>query len=346
MEYRQLGDSGIEVSKICLGTMTFGEQNTEAEAHEQLNYAIERGINFIDTAELYAIPSRKETQGLTEQYIGTWLKDKKREELIVATKIVGPSPNLTYIRKPLDFSDNSIDHALEASLKRLQTDYVDLYQLHWPVRKTNRFGIRNFQSEQEKMWESNFLQVIRKLSLLISEGKIRTWGLSNETPWGLMHCLHLCQIHNLPRPVSVQNAYSLINRTYEYGLSEISLMENVGLLAYSPLAMGLLSGKYHNDSSRPENRLNQFGHKFPRYNSDHIKDIVSNYIKIAEDASMSPTSLSLSFVNDRSFVTSNIIGATSLDQLKEDIDSAEIRLEDPTLNAIENIHNLYPNPAP
>ncbi|MCL4142366.1 UNVERIFIED_CONTAM: hypothetical protein GTU68_064377 [Idotea baltica] len=344
MEQRELGKSGIQVSKICLGTMTFGEQNSEADAHEQLNYAFANGINFLDTAELYAVPSRKETQGLTEQYIGTWLKNQKRDDIIVGTKIVGPSPNLLHIRPELNYSDASIDDALEASMMRLQTDYIDLYQLHWPERKNNRFGIRGL-SEIDN-WEDNFLAVIQKLTSLIKEGKIRTWGLSNESPWGVMRCIELCNKHNLPKPVSIQNAYSLLNRTFEIGLAEISLYENIGLLPYSPLAMGLLTGKYHTNNDTPNDRLNKYKNQMTRYVGNQGLQVAEKYLKIALKHEISLTQMSLSFVNDRAFNTSNIFGATSMVQLKENISSASIKLSEECLADIESVHESFPNPCP
>ena len=344
MELRKLGHSNIQVSKICLGTMTFGEQNSEKDAHEQLNYAFANGINFIDTAELYAIPIRKETYTLTEQYIGTWLKDQKRDQVILASKICGPSDNINWIRDELNFSDESIDIALEGSLKRLQTDYLDLYQLHWPERKTNRFGDRNYTQLDD--WEDNFVQVIGKLDSLIKEGKIRTWGLSNETPWGVMRVLQVCNENNFEKPVSIQNAYSLLNRTYEYGMSEVSLRENIPLLAYSPLAMGLLTGKYNLKLDKPENRMNKFNSYMTRYNKAHQLQVSEKYLKIAQDHDMPMTKMSLSFVNDRSFLASNIIGATNLTQLKENIESASIELSKQCMKDINQVHYLNPNPCP
>jgi len=344
MEKRALGKSGIQVSKICLGTMTFGEQNTEAEAHEQLNFAFANGVNFLDTAEMYAVPARKETLGLTEKYIGTWLKDQKRDDIIVATKIVGPSPGLTYIRPTLDFTDASIDVALEGSLKRLQTDYIDVYQLHWPERKNNRFGIRGVNELDG--WEDNFLGRIQKMDSLIKEGKIRTWGLSNESPWGVMRCIELCNKHNLPKPVSIQNAYSLLNRAYEYGMAEVSLFEGIGLLPYSPLAMGLLSGKYHMKTDSPRDRLNKYKSNMTRYNGAKGFEVTEKYLKVAQKHELSLAQMALAFVNDRNYTTSNIIGATTLSQLKENIDSAAVKLSKECLADIDEIHELYPNPCP
>ncbi len=346
MEIKNLGHSEIKVSKICLGTMTFGQQNTEAEGHEQLNYALSQGINFLDTAEMYAVPASKETAGLTEKYIGTWLKDQTRDQIILATKITGPSFNMTYIRNPLDFKASSIDVAIDGSLKRLQTDYVDLYQLHWPERKNNRFGIRGIQSIDDDPWKNNFLEVIQKMNDLIQQGKIRTWGLSNETPWGVMSILNLCDMHGLVRPVSIQNPYSLVNRTYEVGMAEVSLRENIGLLAYSPLAMGLLSGKYHLKKDLPENRMNQFKNNYPRYESETASKAIGEYVELAQSYELSPTTMSLAFVNDQSFMTSNIIGATNLQQLKENISSANVTLSQACIKDINRIHESISNPCP
>ena len=248
MEYRQLGKTNLQVSKICLGTMTWGQQNTEAEAHEQMDYALTQGINFFDTAELYAVPSRKGNSGLTEKYIGTWFKkSKKRQDVVLGTKISGYRPDLSFIRNhQLDYSKKQIHAALEGSLKRLKTDYVDIYQLHWPQRKTNFFGQLNYRHDTNDAWEDDFLDVLRTIGDLVKAGKIRHFGLSNETPWGLMHVLRLAEKHDLPVPVSVQNPYNLLNRTYEIGLAECSIREKCGLLAYSPLGFGLLSGKFQN----------------------------------------------------------------------------------------------------
>lgn len=345
MELRKLGHSNIKVSKICLGTMTFGEQNSEKDAHDQLNYASANGINFIDTAELYAVPIRKETYTLTEQYIGTWLKDQVRDRIVLASKIAGPSDNITWIRDDINFSDESIDTALNGSLKRLQTDYLDLYQLHWPERNTNRFGIRNFTNINDE-WEDNFVQVIAKLDSLIKEGKIRTWGLSNETPWGTMRIIQICKENNFAKPVSIQNAYSLLNRTYEYGMSEVSLRENIPLLPYSPLAMGLLTGKYNLKKDKPEDRINKYKSYMTRYNKENQLEAAGRYLQVAENHDIPMTKMSLAFVNDRPFVASNIIGATSLSQLKENIESAQIELSKECLDEINQVHHLNPNPCP
>lgn len=346
MEFRQLGTTDLEVSLICLGTMTFGEQNSEADGHRQLDYALERGINFIDTAELYAIPTRKETQGSTERILGTWLKGRSdREKIILATKIVGPRSDLQYIRNPIDFKPASIKDAIEGSLRRLQTDYVDLYQLHWPERKSNRFSVRDYPHDADYPWEDNFLQVLESMQGLIDAGKIRYFGISNETPWGAMRWLHLAEKHGLPRSVSIQNPYSLLNRTFEIGLSEIAIREQMGLLAYSPLAFGLLSGKYHRGKARPEARINQFK-ELNRYSRPTAHEATAQYLKIAEEHGLSLAQMSLAFINSRPFVSSNIIGATTMAQLREDIDSLDIELSPEIIKAINKVHDAIPNPAP
>ena len=347
VQYTTLPRTDLEVSKICLGTMTFGEQNTEAEGHEQMDYALDRGVNFFDTAELYAIPPRPETQGLTEQYIGTWFAQRNnRERVVLASKIVGPSPNLTHIRKPMGFEPDMIHEAVEGSLQRLQTDYIDLYQLHWPERATNSFGKRGYRIGKDTRWTDNFHAVLETMEDLVRAGKIRYWGLSNETPWGLNRCLQLSEQHDLPRPRTVQNPYSLLNRLYEVGLSEISLREDVGLLAYSPLGMGMLSGKYHNNTARPEARLVQFKKNYPRYLSEESYNATAGYLQIAEDYGLTPTQLALAFVHTRPFLTSNIIGATTMDQLRENIATIDVEVTREMEKRIDEVQEKYPNPAP
>ncbi len=346
MLYTKFGNTEIEVSKICLGTMTFGEQNTEAEGHEQLDYALEKGINFIDTAELYAVPTSKETQGETERIIGTWIKDRKnRDQYILASKVVGPSPGLLYIRNPIKFNREQITAALEGSLRRLQTDYIDLYQLHWPERKTNFFGKRGYQHDPNDDWQDNFLEILEVMQDFIDQGKIRYFGISNETPWGLMRFLHLAEKHNLPRCRSVQNPYSLLNRTYEVGLAEMSIRENAGLLAYSPMAFGLLSGKYHKGTARAGSRINKYK-RMSRYNGELAYEAAARYLAVAEKFGLSLAQLSLAFVNTRPFLTSNIIGATSMEQLRENIESIQVSLSEDMLAEIEKVHETIPNPAP
>jgi aryl-alcohol dehydrogenase-like predicted oxidoreductase len=327
--------------------MTFGEQNTEDDAHEQLNYAIDQGINFIDTAEMYSVPGRKETQGSTERFIGTWLKNQKREDLVIATKIVGPSPGLSYIRDNMGYSNDAIDDAIEKSFKRLQTDYIDLYQLHWPERKANFFGVRNFKQDSEDQWKDNFHEIVEKLNSLVKEGKIRHYGVSNETSWGLMKHLNESNNNGYTRCKTIQNAYSLLNRTFEGSLAEVSYRENVGLLAYSPLAFGSLSGKYLNKS--PKNaRLELYPQlkKMRRYLSEESVFVTEKYKELAEKNNLSLTHLSLAFINQQPFVTSNIIGATTMLQLKENITSIDVNLSEEILEKIDKINELQPNPAP
>ncbi len=336
---------GIEVGKICLGTMTFGQQNTEAEAHEQLDYAFSNGVRFIDTAEMYSVPGSKETQGNSERYIGSWLQDKKREDVVIATKITGPNPGLSYIRNPLTFSNESIDIAVEQSLQRLGTDYIDMYQLHWPERKANFFGKLNYKHTPSDTWEDNFNEVIVKLDSLVQQGKIRQYGVSNETPWGLMRHLEESKKHNLSRVQTIQNPYSLLNRTFDIGLSEISLREDVGLLAYSPLAFGALSGKYLGGKLPEASRLKLFP-VFSRYTAAQAVFLTEKYAALAEKHGMSLTTLSLAFIKQQPFVKSTIIGATTMAQLKENIASFEVVLSDEILQEIDAIQLLQPNPAP
>ncbi len=346
MKYNKLGNTELDVSVICLGTMTFGEQNTEAEAHEQLDYALDNGVNFIDTAELYAVPSSKKNNGLTEKYIGTWLKNRAdRDKIVVGTKITGPSPNLTYIRPELNFSKEQINTAVEGSLKRLQTDYIDLYQLHWPERQVNFFGKRGYKHSPNDAWEDNFHSILETMQSLIKAGKIRHFGISNETPWGLMRFVQLAEKHGLPRCVSIQNPYSLLNRTFEVGLAETAIREQAGLLAYSPMAFGLLSGKYHKKQDNEASRLNRFK-VMARYNGDNSYKATEGYLKIAEKYGLSLAQMALQFINTRPFITSNIIGATTMAQLKENIASVDVDLSKDILKEIEAVHELIPNPAP
>ena len=346
MKYTELGNTGIKVSRICLGTMTFGEQNTEPEAHEQLNYAIDCGINFIDTAELYSVPGRKETQGSTERYIGSWLRNRNdRDRLILASKITGPSAGLSYIRNPLNFSREQIKMAIDGNLQRLKTDYIDIYQLHWPERNVNNFGKLGYEHKEDEQWEDNLLEVIQSLNELIKQGKIRYWGLSNETPWGVMSFIRRAEENGLPGPLTIQNPYSLLNRSYEVGLAEISMRENIGLLAYSPMAFGLLSGKYHNGAEVDNARLKLFP-KLSRYSSEWVHEIAGKYIAIANKYGISPAKMALAFVNSRPFLWSNIIGATNMDQLQENIDSINITLDSDILKEIEDLHKMHSNPAP
>lgn len=344
MEYNTLPGTSIQVSKICLGTMTWGRQNNEQEGHDQMNYAVEHGINFFDTAELYPVPPRKEEQGETELIIGTWFKKTgKRKDIILASKIAGPAAFTQHIRTDKSYSKKTIDLAIEGNLKRLQTDYIDIYQLHWPERPTNFFGKRGYTYSRGDQWEDNISEVLDALSEHVKKGTIRFIGLSNETPWGMMRFLQE-GVNERPRIRTIQNPYSLLNRTFETGNAEVCHRENVGLLAYSPLAFGVLSGKYRG-GKLPENaRLTLFPH-YDRYSSINCAHAVEAYQKIADQVGISLTQLSLAFVNDRPFMTSNIIGATTLEQLKENIGSTAIMLSDDTLEAINKVHEQIPNPS-
>ncbi|NHN27150.1 aldo/keto reductase [Flavobacterium jejuense] len=346
MKYTTLSTTDIKISKVCLGTMTFGNQNTEAEAHSQLDYAVERGINFLDTAEMYPIGGNEHIFGSTERYIGTWLHkigQTKREKLVVATKIAGPNRGMEYIRKPLDFSKKSITEAVELSLKNLQTDYIDLYQMHWPERIMNMFQKRGLQ-ELDANWQYSILEILQIFDGLIKEGKIKTIGVSNENPYGVMRYLVESEKHNLPKIVSIQNPYSLLNRLYEVGLSEMCMREKVGLLAYSPLAFGFLSGKYLG-GMKPEFRMALFPN-FKRYTNENCYKATQLYKNLAEANGLKISEMALAFVNQQDCVTSTIIGATNLNQLKENIDAFEISLSKDILAELEKIQEQIPNPAP
>ena len=343
MDYNILPNSDIKVSKICLGTMTWGRQNSQKEAFDQMNYSLERGINFFDTAELYPVPATPDKYAVTEQIIGNWFNEtKKRDKVILATKIAGPGDYTAHIRKS-GFKGDSIETALNSSLKRLNTDYIDLYQLHWPERITNTFGNRNYQYFNDS-WEDNFEFILLKFKELIKSGKIRKIGLSNENPWGIMKFLEYSK-KNLPKMVTIQNPYSLLNRLFEIGSSEICKREEVGLLAYSPLAFGILTGKYFNKNIPKNSRLDLFP-RLKRYNNENSFKAASLYNDISKKYNISLTHLSLAFVNDRPFVTSNIIGATTIEQLKENIDSSNIKLTDEIISEINVINNRIPNPSP
>ena len=326
--------------------MTYGEQNTQAEGFEQMDYAVEKGINFFDTAELYAIPPKQKTYGKTEEIIGNWFqKRKNRKKIILATKIAGPG--LKWIRGGgSQYSSKSIEEALNDSLKRLKTDYIDLYQLHWPERNTNYFGDLDYEhNTNEKKWNS-FDSILNVFKKLIDQGKIRYIGLSNETPWGFSKFLQIANEKKLPRVVSVQNPYNLVNRSYEVGMSEISIRENAGLLAYSPLAAGYLTGKYRNKQMPKNSRMDLFYENYPRYHNERTYNAVDEYFKIAKKNTVSLTQLSQAFVNSRDFVTSNIIGATTMSQLKENVESINISLTEEVINEINLVHEKIPNPAP
>ncbi len=344
MKYTILPNTELQVSKVCLGTMTFGEQNSETDAHSQLDFAIERGINFIDTAEMYPIAAREDTLGSTEKYIGNWLKKSgKRSDLVIATKIAGPNRKMEYIRTPLDFSKKSILQAVDQSLSNLQTDYIDLYQMHWPERVMNMFGQRGV-SKIDTHWQENFFEVLTVLDQLIKIGKIKHIGVSNENPYGVMKYISQSEKHNLPRIVSIQNPFSLLNRLYEIGLSEIGMREKVGLLAYSPLGFGFLTGK-HLDSIIPESRLGLFP-QFSRYSNENCIKATKLYKELANQNELSLTQMALAFVNQQDFVTATIIGATTMEQLNENINAFDVVLSTETIKEINKIQELFPNPAP
>ena len=345
MKYTTLPNTDIQVSKICLGTMTFGQQNTEAEGHAQMDYSLEQGVNFFDTAEMYSVPARQETYGSTERILGTWFqKTGNRGKVVLASKIAGPNPNFTYMREKNDFSPASIQYALDKSLERLQTDYIDLYQLHWPERKTNFFGQRGFKV-QDDAWEDNIHAALETLNGFIQQGKIKHIGLSNETPWGIMRFLEESKYHNLPRIKTVQNPYSLLNRLYENGSAEIGIRENVGLLAYSPMAFGVLSGKFLTGEAHPNARINLFP-QFSRYNSEQSAAATRLYNEIAQQNGLTLTQLALAFIEQQPFVTSTIIGATTMEQLKENIDTINVTLSEELLQAIDAVQAKIPDPAP
>ena len=345
MEKRTLGGTDIQVTKICLGTMTWGQQNTEQEAFEQLDYAVEQGINFIDAAEMYPVPPRAETQGLTETYLGNWLSQRgNRDQLVIASKVAGPGNGLNYLRGGPRLTGQHIRQAVEDSLKRLQTDYLDLYQVHWPDRNTNFFGKLGYEHrEDEDMTPVE--ETLEALAKLVRDGLVRHVGLSNETAWGTMRYLHLAEKHGWPRVVSIQNPYNLLNRSFEVGLSEIAHREKVGLLAYSPLAFGVLSGKYLGGQKPEKARLSLFS-RFSRYNSVHADEATLAYCRLAHAHGLTPAQMALAYVTSRDFVTSNIIGATTMAQLKENIGSADVVLDQAVLSEIEAIHARFTYPCP
>lgn len=347
MIYSKLGHTDIEISKICLGTMTFGEQNSEGEAHEQLDFSLENGVNFIDTAEMYPVPPNKKTQGLTEKYIGSWLKKtNNRHKVVIASKVTGPGPDFSYIRDSLKIDKKNIESAIEKNLQRLNTDYIDLYQIHWPQRQTNYFGQLNYKYSKENISEiiDNLYESYETLNFLVKSGKIRSIGLSNDTSWGVMKFLEIAKEKSFSKIVSIQNPYSLLNRSYEINMAEIAEMENMKLLAYSPLGFGILTGKYINN--KPKNSRLSLFNRFDRYSNKNSKDATIKYVEIANKYNITPTQLALSFVNQQPFVASNIIGATSLSQLEENIKSINIILDKEILDEIESVHTNQPNPAP
>lgn len=346
MEYRNLGRTNLRVSAICLGTMTWGEQNTETEAHAQLDTALEYGVNFIDTAEMYPVPPRAETYGTTERYIGTWLKARaNRDRIVLATKVVGRGDGFPYVRNGRPRLDRThIEAALAESLKRLQTDYIDLYQLHWPDRSTNFFGKLGYEHPADDTFVP-LQETLAVLADLVRAGKVRHVGISNETPWGAMTYLRLAEHAGLPRIVSIQNPYSLLNRTFEIGLAEIAHREDVGLLAYSPLGFGVLSGKYLHGARPAGARLTLFT-RFSRYNNARAGRAAEAYVTLARLYGLDPAQMALAYINKRRFVTSNIIGATNLSQLRANLASIDLKLPAEVISGIEAIHQDNPNPSP
>ena len=345
MNYKKLGNTDIDVSTICLGTMTWGEQNTQAEGFEQMDYALSQGVNFWDTAELYAIPPKESTYGKTEEVIGNWVeKTKKRSEVVLATKVAGPG--LDWIRGGGNqYDEKNLNDAVNGSLKRLKTDYIDLYQLHWPERKSNFFGRLGYQHKDENDW-NRFEDILNSFDKIIKSGKIRYAGLSNETAWGLSKFLEISKLNNLPRMMSVQNPYSLLNRSYEIGLAEVSIREKSGLLAYSPLAFGYLTGKYLNGKLPKNSRMKMFGNQFVRYKTNNGQLAVVKYNQIANKYGLNFAQMSLKFCELQPFMTSVIIGATTMDQLKTDIESVNINLSEEVINEINEVQKIYPNPCP
>tara|TARA_Y100000816_G_scaffold276319_1_gene245383 strand:+ start:591 stop:1631 length:1041 start_codon:yes stop_codon:yes gene_type:complete len=346
MNYRKLGDTDLKVSTICLGTMTWGEQNSQNEAFDQMDYALHQGVNFWDTAEIYSVPPKKETYGHTETIIGNWFKkSKRRDEVILASKVAGPARS--YIRNGENsFVGKNLREALDGSLKRLQTDYIDLYQLHWPERNVNSFGKLGYNHmEDEKEW-NNFEDTLENLKKYIDEGKIRFIGISNETPWGTTKFLQVSKEKNLPRMMSIQNPYNLLNRTYEIGLAEISIRDKVGLLAYSPLASGYLSGKYRNNQLPKNSRIERDGDFWTRYDKPNTNKAVDKYFEISKKYNLNFAQMSLKFCEIQKFVTSVIIGATTMEQLKTDIESVNVKLSEEIEKEINNVQKIYPNPCP
>lgn len=344
MEYHNLGNSDLKVSALALGTMTFGEQNTESEAHQQLDFAVSHGINFIDTAEMYPVPPRAETTHRTESYIGTWLKQQQRDKIIVATKIAGPSRGFGWIRGTPRINREHIITAIDGSLRRLKTDYIDLYQIHWPDRYVPMFGSSSYEINQEHE-SAPIVEQLQVLAEMIKAGKIRHLGVSNETPWGVSEFARCAEQFGLPKIASIQNAYSLLNRTFESGLAETCRHTNVGLLAYSSLAFGWLTGKYLTDPNA-KGRINLFSGFGQRYNKPNVPSATKEYVRIAQETGLTPTTLALAFARTRWFTNCVIIGATTQQQLAENLASAEVSLTLEVLSKIEEVHQLYPNPAP
>ena len=345
MNYKKLGNTDIDVSTICLGTMTWGEQNTQEEAFEQMDYALDQGVNFWDTAEIYAIPPKKNTYGKTEEFIGNWFeKTKKREKVVLASKVAGPG--LSWIRNgKSQYNKKNLHEAVNSSLARLKTDYIDLYQLHWPERKTNYFGKLGYEHKDDNDW-NKFEDILFVLDELIKDGKIRYIGISNETAWGLTKFLEISKLKDLPKMMSVQNPYNLLNRSYEVGLAEISIREKSALLAYSPLAFGFLSGKYRNGKLPEKSRMKLFGDLFPRYKTPNGASAIEKYYEISKKNGLDFSQMSLKFCEIQPFVTSVIIGATTMEQLKTNIESVNLELSNEIIKEINEVQTKYPNPCP
>ncbi len=344
MNYKKLGNTDLDVSTICLGTMTWGEQNSEKQAFGQMDYSLEQGVNFWDTAELYAVPPKAETYGHTEIIIGNWFeKSKKRKDVILASKVGGPSRE--YIRNGENsFTGKNLEDALHGSLKRLKTDYIDLYQLHWPERNVNNFGKLGYE-HKETEW-NKFEDVLKNLKKFIDQGKIRYIGLSNETPWGVMNYLQIAQDKDLPRMMSIQNPYSLLNRSYEVGLAEVSIRENIGCLAYSPLASGYLSGKYRNNQFPKGSRMERDFDFWTRYRKPNMENAVEDYYKISQKFNMDMSQMAIKFCEVQDFMTSVIIGATTMEQLKTNVESVKVNLDSEVIKEINYVQKKYPNPCP
>ena len=344
MNYKKLGNTDLNVSTICLGTMTWGEQNTQNEAFEQMDYSLDSGVNFWDTAELYAVPPKAETYGHTETIIGNWFeKTKKRKDVILASKVGGPSRK--YMRNGENsFTGKNLEDAMHGSLKRLKTDYIDLYQLHWPERNVNNFGRLGYE-HKENDW-NKFEDVLENLKKFIEEGKIRYVGLSNETPWGVMNYLQLAKDKDLPRMMSIQNPYSLLNRSYEVGLAEVSIRENIGCLSYSPLASGYLTGKYRNKQFPKGSRMERDFDFWTRYRKPNMEEAVEDYYKISQKFDLDMSQMSIKFCEVQDFMTSVIIGATTMEQLKTNVESVKVNLDSEVIKEINNVQKKYPNPCP
>ena len=346
MNFKKLGNTDIEVSTLCLGTMTWGEQNNQKDAFEQMDYALDRGVNFFDTAEIYPSPCFEKTYGCTEKIIGKWFNERNnRDQIILASKVSGPG--LSWVRGGgQQYSEKSITGALEKSLKRLQTDYIDLYQLHWPERKTNFFGRLGYEHKDDSNEFNDFEKILITLEKFIKQGKIRYIGLSNETSWGLSKFLEVSKLKTLSKMMSVQNPYNLLCRTYEIGLAEISIREKSGLLAYSPLAGGFLTGKYRNNNLPEDSRQKLFGEYYTRYKKPNASIVIEKYWDISNEFNLNFAQMAIKFCEIQKFLTSVIIGATTMEQLKIDIESVSVNLTDEILKKINNVQIKYPNPCP